>query len=293
MATMMNQATGQMGIGSKAARTVNIYPSPLDIMCPLDSPDDLYGLLYRFAAVKSLKMVHEVLESVRPRLEKVAGMKDTLKRSNIAEFYDKVDHHMELESVLFRSIAESLLKLDSFVERIAKCKWDIESMEADIKCNDYVHGLLTEYRTFFDRLKSEELQMMPEDIRRVLIESAITTGMKVVVEGFSRVKKCTTEGRVKMAFDVKKFQMGLQDLTSLRPIPAVGFVEAYVGGYMEFVGATDTAKVLEWVTKHVHAYSEEQVKNLLTVSYIEFNKLKRKQRDELLKQVEQTYKEVL
>ena len=36
---------------------------------------------------------------------------------------------MELESVLFRSIAESLLKLDSFVERIAKCKWDIESME--------------------------------------------------------------------------------------------------------------------------------------------------------------------
>ena len=30
------QATGQMGIGSKAARTVNIYPSPLDIMCPLD-----------------------------------------------------------------------------------------------------------------------------------------------------------------------------------------------------------------------------------------------------------------
>ena len=27
-----------------------------------------------------------------------------------------------------------------------QCKWDIEYMEEDIKCNDYVHGLLAEYK---------------------------------------------------------------------------------------------------------------------------------------------------
>ena len=96
-----------------------------------------------------------------------------------------------------------------------------------------------------------------------------------------------------MAFDVKKFQMGLQEITAMRPIPGVEYVEAYVSGYMEFVGATEEVKVLEWVTKHVHSYNEEQMKSLLEVSYIQFNKLKRQQRETLLKAVEDTYRELL
>jgi len=221
--------------------------------------------------------------------------------------------------VLFRNISESILKLDKFHDEIESCKWDIESMEADIKCNSYVHDMLADFKVFFERLKSDELTTMSEDVRQTITESAITMGMKVLIEGYSRVKKCTNEGRVKMAFDVKKFQMGLQDITQLRPhtlplfpcvlhsrspvfccfalvgrpIPGVILVEEYVGGYMEFVGATDELKVFEWITKHVHCYTEEQIKSLLTVSYIEFNKLKRQQKDTLLKKVEETYQELL
>ena len=166
-------------------------------------------------------------------------------------------------------------------------------MESDIKCNQYVHDMLATFKDFFQKLKSDDLAAVSEDVRQTIIESGITMGMKVLIEGYARVTKCTNEGRVKMAFDVKKFQMGLQDLTQLRPIPGVILVEEYVGGYMEFVGATDELKVLEWITKHVHCYTEEQVKSLLTVSYIEFNKLKRQQKDALLKKVEETYRELL
>ena len=132
-------------------------------------------------------------------------------------------------------------------------------MESDIKCNQYVHDMLATFKDFFQKLKSDDLAAVSEDVRQTIIESGITMGMKVLIEGYARVTKCTNEGRVKMAFDVKKFQMGLQDLTQLRPIPGVILVEEYVGGYMEFVGATDELKVLEWITKHVHCYTEEQV----------------------------------
>ena len=46
---------------------------------------------------------------------------------------------------------------------------------------------------FFERLASPELERMSEDVRNILIENAITMGMKVMVEGFSKASRCCAD----------------------------------------------------------------------------------------------------
>jgi len=88
MEKSMSAAMG--GDKKKEAAKESQYPSPLTPLCDLSNPGDLYGLQYRFAAVKSLTMVHSVLGEVRSRFEKVAGLKDGLTFGSIAKFYEKV-----------------------------------------------------------------------------------------------------------------------------------------------------------------------------------------------------------
>jgi len=286
MASMKNMMQSR---SAQAKQVEEQFPCPAVPQCELDRADDLYGLTYRFAAVKSLSFLGTVLQAVRPRFEKVVGVK----RQTIQNFYAKVDRHDELEFVLFRNIAQSLLKVDNYVDQIAKCKWDTESMEADLKCNDYVHGLISEYRTFFARLNDPQFAVMPDDVRDTLIKSGIETAMQVMVEGFSRAKKCTNEGRVQMSFDLKQLQMGLQDLTKVKPIPGIPYVDEYVKGYFLLTNISETDEVIAWVMKHVHSYSKEQMENLLTVSFVAVNNLKRKAKADLMEAVERTYKELL
>merc|ERR1711934_246310 len=121
---------------------------------------------------------------------------------------------------------------------------------------------------------------MGAEATETIVKAAIEAAMRCMVEGFSRVTTCTNEGRVAMSFDLKQLQMGLQEMTSIRPIPSVQLVDEYIKGFFVLNDCNGEVEVLDWIVKHVHDYSEEQVKNLLTVSYITFKGLKRKAKNE-------------
>jgi len=55
--------------------------------------------------------------------------------------------------------------------------------------------------------------------------------METLVEGFSRTRRCTPEGRALMSLDIKVFQSGIDQISKIRPTPHIDFVEAYVKAY--------------------------------------------------------------
>ena len=55
--------------------------------------------------------------------------------------------------------------------------------------------------------------------------------MEQLVEGYSRIKKCTNEGRAIMSLDVRIFQSGVEKMTTTRPIPETQYVENYIKAF--------------------------------------------------------------
>eukprot|EP00658_Telonema_sp_P-2_P053844 TRINITY_DN4254_c0_g1_i4.p1 TRINITY_DN4254_c0_g1~~TRINITY_DN4254_c0_g1_i4.p1 ORF type:complete len:695 (+),score=152.70 TRINITY_DN4254_c0_g1_i4:198-2282(+) len=278
------------------------WPCPCTVMANLDSPDDLFGLHHRYTALKSLSFLRQVLESVRVRLSerflKGASSSSVAQASLLNDFYSNVERNVELEYALLRNIAKSMIKLDHIPDQINKCAWDtleLAGTDGELRGHDFVPAMLAEAKVFFSRLDSGLLNEygMGAEATETIVKAAIEACMAIMVEGFSRVKKCTNEGRVTMSFDLKQFQMGLQEMTSIRPIPSVQLVEEFIKGFFVLNDCNGEVEVMDWVVKHVHDYSEEQVKSLLMVSYVTFKNLKRKTRNDLLESVSQHYKELL
>lgn len=71
---------------------------------------------------------------------------------------------------------------------------------------------------------------------------AVKVAMYQLVEGFSRSRRCTNEGRVLMNLDLQTFRAKLQELCPVKPIPYVEHVETYIKAYY-----ISQAELLPWV----------------------------------------------
>ncbi|CAI5482270.1 unnamed protein product [Closterium sp. Yama58-4] len=78
----------------------------------------------------------------------------------------------------------------------------------------YVDALLSEFRLLLQRLNHLGI---PVQVQHQLVQFAMEAVADVLVEGFSRVKRCSNEGRALMSLDLQTLINGLQQLTGRRP----------------------------------------------------------------------------
>ena len=52
-----------------------------------------------------------------------------------------------------------------------------------------------------------------------------------LLDGFATAKKCTNEGRALMQLDLRQFQLKIEGITRLRPLPDASLVEAYIKAF--------------------------------------------------------------
>jgi hypothetical protein len=78
------------------------------------------------------------------------------------------------------------------------------------------------------------------------------------LEGFSRARKCSIEGRSNMSLDVQALQYGLDAIHACRPPRGVHYVESYIkAGYMP------EEAMLQWVRENWPAYAYRHLRGLL------------------------------
>jgi hypothetical protein len=237
-----------------------------------------FGLNYRVLACEGLMFLHSAMLEARPHLERLLP---PARRDFLKEFYAKsVDIAPELRIVIYKHVTFKFVNFDAIVNAIAKRGWDMK--EIDMQYSPYVEQILKEFRLFSARLSTlMSSGEVPQSVADCLHELAIEKLMASIVEGFSRTKKCSNEGRAIMALDLKVLQGELERITNLRPLPKVAYVDEYIKAFY-----LSEEMAIPWIKQHQTSYTKEQIMQVITIG-VAANMKNKKQRTEVLALIEE------
>jgi len=187
-----------------------------------------------------------------------------------------VDLIPELTKFKYKITAGKAINTEEMIKMISNANW--EPKEIGLEYSQYVEFLMKEFQTFSRRLNKESKQL-PQKVKNVFWEATIIHVMEQLVEGYSRVKKCNQEGRVLMALDLQNIQTLLEKLANIRPVPHVGYVEAFIKAFY----LTTEETIFQWCKEHPE-YTLKQWLNVVNVGA--GAQMTRKNRQTLIQQLE-------
>lgn len=86
---------------------------------------------------------------------------------------------------------------------------------------------------------------LPAEAYNILWDQIVRLCYRTLLDGFATAKKCTNEGRALMQLDLRQFQLKIEGITRLRPLPDASLVEAYIKAFYLPESALE-----QWVQEH-------------------------------------------
>ncbi|KAL2541061.1 Vacuolar protein sorting-associated protein [Abeliophyllum distichum] len=236
----------------------------------LNSPS--FGLKERCAGADTISLVAQLLHRSKAHLQSML-----LQNSGaiVEDFYvHLVDAVPELTEHIHRTTARLLLHINAYVDRIANSKWEVR--ELGLEHNGYVDLLLGEFKHYKTRLAHGGIR---EEVQDLLLEYGLENVAETLIEGLSRVRRCTDEGRALMSLDLQVLINGLKHFVSIDVKPKLQMVEAFIKAY--YLPETE---YVHWARDHPE-YSKNQIVGLINL-VATMKGWKRKTRLEVLEKIE-------
>ncbi|KAG4145272.1 hypothetical protein ERO13_D05G087200v2 [Gossypium hirsutum] len=186
----------------------------------------------------------------------------------------KVGAVPDLVEHIHRTTARILLHINGYVDRIANAKWELK--ELGMEHNGYVDLLLGEFKHYKTRLAHGGIQ---KEVQDLLLDYGLEIVAETLIEGLSRVKRCTDEGRALMSLDLQVLINGLQHFVSINVKPKLQIVETFIKAY--YLPETE---YVHWARAHPE-YSKNQIVGLINL-VASMKGWKRKTRLEVLEKIE-------
>lgn len=142
--------------------------------------------------------------------------------------------------------------------------------------NRYVDLLLGEFKHYKTRLAHVGIR---KEVQDLLLEYGLDIVAETLIEGLSRVKRCTDEGRALMSLDLQVLLNGLQHFVSVNVKPKFQMVETFIKAY--YLPETE---YVHWARAHPE-YSRNQIVGLINL-VATMKGWKRKTRLEVLEKIE-------
>jgi len=226
-------------------------PPTLSPNLEMTSAKTLFGLSSRVVAFESMTFLVDVLNEALPLLQTLIA---TEKLDSLNQFYsDTLSVVPELRKQCYHTIAKNLMNLEQVPNMIEKTKFDTK--ELGLEHSGYVDFLIREFKEFSRRLN--EMPDVPEYVKKLLWDKLILHAMEDLVEGYSRAKKCTNEGRALMSLDVNIFTHSLHSISPLNPIPHASLADNYIKAF--YIPSTE----LVLFGKEHPEYSARQVQAIM------------------------------
>ncbi|KAK4440669.1 Syndetin [Sesamum alatum] len=231
-----------------------------------------FGLKERCAGADTITLVAQLLHRSKAHLQSM------LLRNNgavVEDFYAHlVDAVPELTQHIYRTTAKLLLHINGYADRIANAKWEVK--ELGMEHNGYVDLLLGEFKHYKTRLAHGGIR---QEVQDLLLEYGLENVAETLIEGLSRVKKCTDEGRALMSLDLQVLINGLKHFVPTDVRPKLQIVETYIKAY--YLPETE---YVHWSRAHPE-YSKSQIVGLINL-VASMKGWKRKTRLEVLEKIE-------
>ncbi|TMW93811.1 hypothetical protein EJD97_011127 [Solanum chilense] len=229
------------------------------------------GLKERCAGADTIYVVARVLHRSKAHLQSLLQNNAAL----VEDFYvHLVDVVPDLVDHIHRTTARLLLHINGYIDRIANAKWEVK--ELGVEHNGYVDLLLGEFKHYKTRLAHGGIR---KEVQDLLLEYGVDNVAEILVEGLSRVKRCTDEGRALMSLDLQVLINGLKHFISVDVRPKLQIVETFIKAY--YLPETE---FVHWSRAHPE-YSKSQIVGLINLVST-MKGWKRKTRLEVLEKIE-------
>ena len=135
------------------------------------------------------------------------------------------------------------------IDSIVKINWDLSEILS--QHNPYVEMLLRQIKQFQQDIESlKEQGLLPPLNKKIvysLLGETLKLVMKILVDGYASVKKCSNEGRALMQLDFQQLVVKLEKTcgSELRPLPHKEYVEAYIKAYY-----LPDSVIEKWIKEH-------------------------------------------
>lgn len=264
---------------SSSPKSLSTSFTQMDVMPTIPSstmlghaPNTSFGLKERCAAAEVVSLVARVLHRSKAHIHSMLLQNNA---SIVEDFFgNMVDSVPDLTEHIHRMTARMLLHINGYADKISSAKWEVK--ELGLEHNGYVDLLLGEFKHYKTRLAHGGIA---KEVQDVLLEYGLENVADVLVEGLSRVKKCTDEGRVLMSLDLQVLINGLQHFVSVNVKPKLQVVETFIKAF--YLPETE---YVHWARTHPE-YNRSQIIGLITLVAAMKN-WKRKTRLEIIERIE-------
>ncbi|XP_042043080.1 syndetin-like [Salvia splendens] len=231
-----------------------------------------FGLKERCAGADTISLVAQLLHRSKTHLQSMLPCKYG---ALVEDFYfHMVDAVPDLTQLIHRTTAKSLLHINGYADRIASAKWEVK--ELGMEHNGYVDLLLGEFKHYKTRIAHGGIR---QEVQDLLLEYGVENVAETLIEGLSRVKRCTDEGRALMSLDLQVLINGLKHFVSIDVKPKLQIVETFIKAY--YLPETE---YVHWSRAHPE-YSKSQIVGLINL-VATMKGWKRKTRLEILEKIE-------
>lgn len=238
------------------------------------APSTSFGLKERCSGVETIQLISQILQRSKSHLQSMLSQNAAMVEDFYSNFVDSVP---DLAEHIHRTTARLLLHINGYVDRIANAKWELKDL--GLEHNGYVDLLLGEFKHYKTRLMHGGIQ---KEVQELLLEYGFEIIAETLIEGLSRVKRCTDEGRALMSLDFQVLINGLQHFSSINVKPKFQTVETFIKAY--YLPETE---YVHWARAH-QEYSKAQIIGLVNLVATMKN-WKRKTRLEVIEKIESSH----
>ena len=251
---------------------------PAEAAGGLFAHDALEGVRVRSVAAESAAFVANVLAGALVRARDRQLLPGEALERAAGAVLEAVAATEQLSAFLYRCAAQHSLGGAGVARHIGEMNWDIRGIREG--ANDYVDEVLRRAEAV-QRAIGQEALLAPAQ-RSVFWAEWCQSAMEALVEGFSRVKHCSTEGRALMSMDVQALHQGLTAIAPFRGVRSRVWADSFVKAF--YYGEED---VMKWIADNFANYHMRHIEKLILHGV--GKNLRKKRRNELLREVRARY----
>lgn len=244
------------------------FQRPASIQLALEDPHSLHGLSYRAIAVESCFFLLEIVKKFKPYfVALIQEHNDDIDSQEGGDHLQFVGEAIaQLRTFIYRCTAPRLVRASSIVRLVESQVWHHNVIREE--ANPYTERICVLCRRIWEKIRGPEERgsakldgldnmYIPSEAKVLIWTEVAQCIMGTLLEGFSRIDKCSTEGRSLMSMDLQAIQVGLDEILRVRPARGRAYVENYIKAF--YYGQVD---VMSWVEKNYKFYHYRHIAGL-------------------------------
>lgn len=178
------------------------------------TPGNLSGLAERCVASETLVFIECVIDELQPIVRKCLSRDED---KVLEKCIDRKECVAQLRTFIYATIAPSIIQageIPGLILNHQHTSWNLNHFSE--RHHPYVIDIIEQCGAFWGRVQNLSHGAIPMRIRQEIWSFAIRAVMESLVEGFSKVKDCTLQGRALMSMDIQALQNGLNSINTTR-----------------------------------------------------------------------------